>query len=149
MKLHYSQTRGICITLSAMFYYLMKLHYSQTKSAVIFSPAPFYYLMKLHYSQTRNGKEIRAISFTTLWNYTILKPGIYCSDCVKSFTTLWNYTILKPTLSIIALQEVLLPYEITLFSNWEFGSIMEKIVLLPYEITLFSNLKIENKMHPL
>ena len=36
--------------------------------------------------------------------------------------------------------KVLLPYEITLFSNKWNGSISDIEVLLPYEITLFSNL---------
>ena len=36
---------------------------------------------------------------------------------------------------------VLLPYEITLFSNPLFGLSLLFFVLLPYEITLFSNLK--------
>jgi len=34
---------------------------------------------------------------------------------------------------------VLLPYEITLFSNEKIKSDIELVVLLPYEITLFSN----------
>ena len=36
---------------------------------------------------------------------------------------------------------VLLPYEITLFSNKEATEVEITEVLLPYEITLFSNLK--------
>ena len=36
---------------------------------------------------------------------------------------------------------VLLPYEITLFSNVAFTVNTGVLVLLPYEITLFSNLK--------
>ena len=49
----------------------------------------------------------------------------------------------------VPLLYVLLPYEITLFSNPLKLILLFLIVLLPYEITLFSNLKIENKMHPL
>ena len=37
------------------------------------------------------------------------------------------------------LDSVLLPYEITLFSNPVSGLLQEQYVLLPYEITLFSN----------
>ena len=37
---------------------------------------------------------------------------------------------------------VLLPYEITLFSNLVFDAIIVSFVLLPYEITLFSNAKL-------
>ena len=36
---------------------------------------------------------------------------------------------------------VLLPYEITLFSNCHLEGCQKEGVLLPYEITLFSNLK--------
>ena len=54
---------------------------------------------------------------TKLWNYTILKLKEIATDKHYSFTTLWNHTILKrgaqESLSIC----VLLPYEITLFSN--------------------------------
>ena len=37
------------------------------------------------------------------------------------------------------LARVLLPYEITLFSNGSAYTIADTVVLLPYEITLFSN----------
>ena len=37
--------------------------------------------------------------------------------------------------------KVLLPYEITLFSNSKALEYIAFLVLLPYEITLFSNLK--------
>ena len=37
--------------------------------------------------------------------------------------------------------DVLLPYEITLFSNGDSYTYGSGLVLLPYEITLFSNLK--------
>ena len=36
---------------------------------------------------------------------------------------------------------VLLPYEITLFSNKRIGGLAKRVVLLPYEITLLSNIK--------
>ena len=36
---------------------------------------------------------------------------------------------------------VLLPYEITLFSNGSAYTIADTVVLLPYEITLFSNIE--------
>ena len=41
----------------------------------------------------------------------------------------------------LMLSMVLLPYEITLFSNTDDGVADLMEVLLPYEITLFSNLK--------
>ena len=56
------------------------------------------------------------------------------------FTTLWNYTILKQDFFVISHTAVLLPYEITLFSNSAGRSLIFAYVLLPYEITLFSNL---------
>ena len=37
----------------------------------------FQYLMKLHYSQTRRHCNRRLIGFSTLWNYTTLKPSGY------------------------------------------------------------------------
>ena len=39
------------------------------------------------------------------------------------------------------LNAVLLPYEITLFSNSRPPSNSKRVVLLPYEITLFSNVR--------
>ena len=39
---------------------------------------------------------------------------------------------------------VLLPYEITLFSNENITNVVYDSVLLPYEITLFSNIRIIN-----
>ena len=99
------------------FYYLMKLHYSQTILQVLYQQFSFYYLMKLHYSQTTSITASPKRSFTTLWNYTILKPIGYDIEEIH----------------------VLLPYEITLFSNKPFPAIHSTWVLLPYEITLFSN----------
>ncbi len=79
------------------------------------------------------------MSFTTLWNHTILKRIYkYLWKC-KSFTTLWNHTILKRVKKKAGNYCVLLPYEITLFSNFSFDNITFDYVLLPYEITLFSN----------
>ena len=46
-----------------------------------------------------------------------------------------------PTSAIKKLTKVLLPYEITLFSNGATTVDTAAKVLLPYEITLFSNLK--------
>ena len=79
----------------------------------------FYYLMKLHYSQT------------------VFEERRF-ADC---FTTLWNYTTLKHSDDEDNLQSVLLPYEITLLSNFASPVAAAFIVLLPYEITLLSNLK--------
>ena len=40
---------------------------------------------------------------------------------------------------LVRVSTVLLPYEITLFSNVDLNDTVMKFVLLPYEITLFSN----------
>ena len=42
-------------------------------------------------------------------------------------------------------KDVLIPYEITLFSNTGANGLFTLTVLIPYEITLFSNLKFEIK----
>ena len=44
-----------------------------------------------------------------------------------------------PKLDILTCLNVLLPYEITLFSNGVVNAVGSVAVLLPYEITLFSN----------
>ena len=76
MKLHYSQTKEAEKDGKRTFYYLMKLHYSQTRFVWWSRADKFYYLMKLHYSQTFDTYYYSKISFTTLWNYTTLKPQI-------------------------------------------------------------------------
>ena len=107
------------------FYYLMKLHYSQTITLCVKYIERFYYLMKLHYSQT----------------------SLKVSLILSSFTTLWNYTILKLLAPLLERTSVLLPYEITLFSNRQRYSRLSIVVLLPYEITLFSNPTGNNIIH--
>ena len=76
--------------------------------------------MKLHYSQT---------------NFAFFLPPIpfyYLMKLHYSQTPFGRRTH-------IAL--VLLPYEITLFSNGSAYTIADTVVLLPYEITLFSNIE--------
>ena len=73
--------------------------------------------MKLHYSQT-------------------LGSLLCCKNC---FTTLWNYTTLKRLVAYFVVKIVLLPYEITLLSNFNWNDWTFGYVLLPYEITLLSN----------
>ena len=102
---------------SSEFYYLMKLHYSQTFGMAYSQLFSFYYLMKLHYSQTISAYVRTVPCFTTLWNYTTLKP----------------HNTYKPV------SAVLLPYEITLLSNYPDFNVNVNLVLLPYEITLLSN----------
>ena len=53
--------------------------------------------MELHYSQTPPKNGTASNRFTTLWNYTILKPSSDLCTVSNRFTTLWNYTILKHT----------------------------------------------------
>ena len=55
----------------------------------------FYYPMKLHYSQTTSERVAVLWCFTTLWNYTTLKPSWGDNRASTCFTTLWNYTTLK------------------------------------------------------
>ena len=100
MKLHYSQTIcSVCFGLP-LFYYLMKLHYSQTYLSTSCHFYMFYYLMKLHYSQTSLIHRNYKLSFTTLWNYTTLKPVAAALVSLFRFTTLWNYTTLKPQMKV-------------------------------------------------
>ncbi len=54
----------------------------------------------LPYGITRRSNMIMLIlkfvrSFTTLWNYTTLKPSLGSFNELICFTTLWNYTTLK------------------------------------------------------
>ena len=96
----------------------MKLHYSQTRFHHHNLQCKFYYLMKLHYSQTAFG-----IVTTLCMFYYLMK--LHYSQTKR----------LQRCLDML----VLLPYEITLFSNTGHTIILKKCVLLPYEITLFSN----------
>ena len=74
--------------------------------------------MKLHYSQT-----ILILDITPKKFYYLMKLH-------------YSQTSLSSSYGILA---VLLPYEITLFSNTGLMLNMNLKVLLPYEITLFSN----------
>ena len=73
----------------------MKLHYSQTYHNQEHRKSLFQYLMKLHYSQTTAFRYRQGYSFSTLWNYTTLKP---CALFAGPY-------------------RVSVPYEITLLSN--------------------------------
>ena len=118
MKLHYSQTRPSSCFQRCLFYYLMKLHYSQTFRSPIVKSCLFYYLMKLHYSQTCSAADHITGAFYYLMKLHYSQTTVPC---------------------IGFLQLVLLPYEITLFSNCRTRILKSVQVLLPYEITLFSN----------
>ena len=105
--------------------------------------------MKLHYSQTVSPWEPLNSCFTTLWNYTTLKPDIKCLTPLFSFTTLWNYTTLKRMPSVIISR----PCFTTL---WNYTTLKQaacltyiKVVLLPYEITLLSNNRYFHLPNPL
>ena len=96
--------------------------------------------MKLHYSQTINSGRVFA-----RWFYYLMKLH-YSQTCLhrksKGVTVLLPYEITLFSNEPRLRQEdlgVLLPYEITLFSNKTTVSKYITKVLLPYEITLFSN----------
>ena len=61
---------------------------SNKRSASIW-PRWFYYLMKLHYSQTIIVRASAGRCFTTLWNYTTLKPQmrISCDTTIHRVTS--------------------------------------------------------------
>ena len=82
---------------------------------------------------------LKRISFTTLWNYTTLKQVEKNEPRGYGFTTLWNYTTLKQVFDKEYNKIVLLPYEITRRSNNGDTIIPIFKVLLPYEITRRSN----------
>ena len=156
MKLHYSQTCFIFYTAMGWFQYLMKLHYSQTRWCWKPFRWTFQYLMKLHYSQTNpsSGSVLTCFStlwnyttlkpcrivteftsgFSTLWNYTTLKLTYFTSLELVRFSTLWNYTTLKPSDKLFIVPWVSVPYEITLLSNIPFGSISQ--ILFQYLMKL-------------
>ena len=163
MKLHYSQTylkwykHKPCFT-TLWNYTILKHHLTSIHllsvllpyEITLFSNVLYFLLMRYtcfttlwnytilkHRSRCNNDMDC----FTTLWNYTILKHLHYIIRLQHSFTTLWNYTILKPIPAWVHDGTVLLPYEITLFSNLLRKVFWWIMVLLPYEITLFSNLK--------
>ena len=95
--------------------------------------------MKLHYSQTDSSSIGIVSSFTALWNYTILK--LILSLCFGLAVLLpYEITLFSNSPNTFNdLPNVLLPYEITLFSNVQYYGVIREAVLLPYEITLFSN----------
>ena len=90
-------------------------------------------------SNLRTIIQVGMEGFTTLWNYTTLKPFRRLWRMRSCFTTLWNYTTLKLSLCKVNKKSVLLPYEITLLSNVIRHNKQLSQVLLPYEITLLSN----------
>ena len=97
----------------------MKLHYSQTPCI----PWPFRKGFTTLWNYTTLKPERKPVrksaGFTTLWNYTTLKPLVLIIDLRACFTTLWNYTTLKLGCLRDSCRQVLLPYEITLLSNFD------------------------------
>ena len=96
--------------------------------------------MKLHYSQTSvfNLQELEEFYYLMKLHYSqttaifiLLPVGVLLPYEITLFSNSNNKT------NRCCL--VLLPYEITLFSNIACYSNDELLVLLPYEITLFSN----------
>ena len=147
MKLHYSQTRLLQRVHRLWFQYLMKLHYSQTQAVTVNCSTVFQYLMKLHYSQT-------GYRFPNLWELFqyLMKLHYSQTDWMidvssVSFSTLWNYTTLKPIEVILCTMIVSVPYEITLLSNPGCGKTTLATVSVPYEITLLSNKIVNNRLY--
>ena len=124
-----------------LFYYHTKLHYSQTTVCAIFDRfivllpykitllsnlshfpllqcSSFYYHTKLHYSQTFTSSSVSSLSFYyhTKLHYSQTISGVDDGE-----------------------EEVLLPYKITLLSNFFVANSLIFPVLLPYKITLLSN----------
>ena len=95
--------------------------------------------MKLHYSQTEAPSAARAGSFTTLWNYTILKRFRHNHWLSFCFTTLWNYTILKHYGDPIYKKSSFTTLWNYTILKQDYDAKQSSLVLLPYEITLFSN----------
>ena len=97
--------------------------------------------MKLHYSQTVERTRSQGLCFSTLWNYTTLKPSLDIVQFIGGFSTLWNYTTLKHNRRCSAI--------ICCFSTlWNYTTLklIDRVPLLrkvsvPYEITLLSNNK--------
>ena len=78
-------------------------------------------------------------SFTTLWIYTILKPGCPVLRVTDCFTTLWIYTILKPYISGECGQICFTTLWIYTILKPDHVEVMQRLVSLPYGFTLFSN----------
>ena len=96
--------------------------------------------MDLHYSQTRSIWQNANGCFTTLWIYTILKPGskldyAFIVSLAYGFTLFSNADKSERNFS-----QVSLPYGFTLFSNQNTVTSSSQSVSLPYGFTLFSNL---------
>ena len=96
--------------------------------------------MKLHYSQTQCY-----MRSPTKWFYYLMK--LHYSQTFGSGWYEQLFVLLPYEITLFSnvvkrsepIMNVLLPYEITLFSNSTLQSNLGFSVLLPYEITLFSN----------
>ena len=77
----------------------MKLHYSQTKLVNMEKASEVSVPYEITLLSNCNRYILKkAVSFSTLWNYTTLKPWPAIKGGLWSFSTLWNYTTLKPRL---------------------------------------------------
>ena len=96
--------------------------------------------MKLHYSQTTDTSASPNTSFSTLWNYTTLKPDYLTIDRIDSLVP-YEITLLSNRYILFNFSFTsLVPYEITLLSNRIATDVVILHRLVPYEITLLSNL---------
>ena len=118
MKLHYSQTFMIVTRVAGKISVPYEITLLSNTTSVVgisnnisvpyeitllsncanskFADSIFQYLMKLHYSQTTQYRKSRRPNFSTLWNYTTLKPQRELKRIKLYFSPLWNYTTLKP-----------------------------------------------------
>ena len=96
--------------------------------------------MKLHYSQTLVLWPMLLLCFSTLWNYTTLKPQLVNNTNTISFSTLWNYTTLKPD-ALVIIDEIsfstlwnyttLKPYALNIDNNRRFSTLWNYTTLKP------------------
>ena len=101
----------------------------------------FYYLMKLHYSQTNLTISLLLLQFYYLMKLHYSQTPASRKQGRRVVLLPYEITLFSNILHVaIVLAGVLLPYEITLFSNNKLLKHFVFDVLLPYEITLFSNL---------
>ena len=124
---------------AAEFQYLMKLHYSQTKILPITATAGFSTLWNYTTLKPRSIRPLILLCFSTLWNYTTLKLKFIAPVILLCFSTLWNYTTLKRSAPHIDEKKsfsTLWNYT-TLKQYKEYGK--GYLVSVPYEITLLSN----------
>ena len=117
----------------------MILYYSQTTVFTLGCPPCFSTLWNYTTLKPRTIHIVKCDSFSTLWNYTTLKLIPVVLGLIISFSTLWNYTTLKqPDFNIF----VILSFS-TLWNYTTLKLLLYQLIKswlsVPYEITLLSN----------